>query len=78
MRATQATEAQLMDLYGRWERGEISKNDIERRYFGDPKSHGKAITMAWRQLGIETEKTHPLVEENERLRERLRELGEEK
>lgn len=76
------TTEQLRVWFNEWARGDRSKNQIEREELGKPQPHGKLITRLWRQeLGIETEATHPLVEENERLRgenERLLAMANEK
>lgn len=75
IRAKQPTKTQLRKLLKEWENGR-SKNDIERKEFGNPVSHGKFITKLWREeLGVETEATHPLVTENKRLKKLLADNG---
>ena len=68
MAATPTTE-ELARWYQEWSEGIRTKSQIEREELNDPSSHGKTITALWRnRLGIETEDTHPLVIENDRLR----------
>lgn len=69
------TNRELSQWFGQWVRGDRTKNEIERTELNDPASHGKKITRLWREMGLETERTHPLVIENERLRELLRANG---
>lgn len=66
--ATDVPKRVARRLYREWREGR-SKNDIERKEFNDPYSHGKLATKIFREvLGIETEETHPMVKENRRLR----------
>jgi hypothetical protein len=65
----------LRRMYDEWVKG-ASKSDLERRYLGKNESHGKLFTgLVRRFLGHETERRHPLVAENVRLRALLRQHG---
>jgi hypothetical protein len=69
------TNEDLFTWYNQWKAGR-SKNDIERRELDKPQAHGKLITRLWRErFNIETEGVHPLVTENQRLRELLETHG---
>lgn len=62
------TKTQLRKWLNEWKRGRF-KNDIERKELADPSSHGKRISLLWREeLGVETEEEHPLVTENRELK----------
>lgn len=69
-----ASVAELTQWYWEWQEGR-SKNDIELVELNDPASHGKNITALWRSIGLETEKPHPMVVENERLLQKLKDHG---
>jgi hypothetical protein len=78
---SEPAEEFLIDLHRQWQGGR-SKNDIERVEFNDPYSHGKSITRMWRDIGLETERPHPmkaevksLRTENDRLRAMVEGLG---
>lgn len=46
---------QLESLKRRYERGEITKTEIERTYLGIDNAKGKAITRLWyNRLGVDT------------------------
>jgi hypothetical protein len=63
------------DRYRAWIGG-MTKSDIEQRFLGTSRAHGKRFsTMVRKHLGINTEKQHPLIVENERLRELLWSYG---
>jgi hypothetical protein len=63
------------DMYKAWRDG-MSKSDVERRFLGTSRAHGKRFsTLVRMHLGIETERRHPLAVENERLRLLLRDCG---
>jgi hypothetical protein len=63
------------DMYRQWLDG-VPKSVIEQRFLGTGRAHGKRFsTIVRNQLGIDTEKQHPLVAENERLRRLLRAHG---
>lgn len=67
-------KATLQRMYDEWRSG-TPKSELERRYLGKGESHGKTFTaLVRRHLNIETEKTHPLVKENQKLTVRLKEL----
>ena len=67
----------LRRMYEEW-KGGAPKSELERRYLGKPGSHGKLFSsLVRRHLGIETERSHPLVKENERLTLRVEELEKE-
>lgn len=60
--------------YDLWLNGR-SKNDIERLYYHDPRSHGKLMTHLFREvLGIETERPHPLQDKLEQAQLEIKEL----
>lgn len=66
------SDVELENWLADWRAGRATKNDIERNFMQDPKSHGKNITRLWRErLGVETEGVHPMVTENQRLRDLL-------
>lgn len=67
-RRTEVPESELRHWHGEWSAGRANKNAIERTVLGDPFSHGKLISRLWRGIGLETERVHPLVVENRRLR----------
>jgi hypothetical protein len=71
-----ADEVQLArDMYHAWVSG-TTKSEIELRFLGTTRAHGKRFsTIVRNNLGIETEKTHPLTVENNRLRALLRQHG---
>jgi hypothetical protein len=63
------------DMYRAWVGG-MSKSDVEQRFLGTSRAHGKRFSIIVKKhLGIETEKQHPLAAENERLRLLLRSYG---
>lgn len=63
------------DMYHEWLNG-VPKSVVEQRFLGTSRAHGKRFsTIVRNQLGIDTEKQHPLVAENERLRRLLRGHG---
>lgn len=67
----------LQRMYDEW-KGGAPKSELERRYLGKSESHGKLVTaLVRRHLGIETEKSHPMVKENRRLTVRIQELEDE-
>lgn len=70
MSNTDTSIPELKLLHQQWLDGR-SKNDIERVEFNDPYSHGKFITRLWREIGLETEREHPLSVENRRLKDIL-------
>lgn len=54
----------------------MSESDLDRRYLGKYESRGKLFSnLVRRYLGHQTEKRHPLVVENARLRALLRRHG---
>jgi DNA-binding SARP family transcriptional activator len=62
----------LKRMYREWQEG-APKGHLEQKYLKKTESHGKLFSSLVRKyLGKETEKRHPLVKENERLREMLR------
>lgn len=64
-----------VEMYQAWQAG-TTKSDLENRYLGTSRAHGKRFSGLIRaSLGIETERRHPLAVENERLRQLLREHG---
>jgi hypothetical protein len=67
----------LQRMYDEWKAG-TPKSELERRYLGKSGAHGKLFTgLVRRHLNIETERTHPLVKENQRLTVRLKDLEKE-
>lgn len=67
----------LQRMYSDWRAG-ASKSELERKYLGKGESHGKVFSsLVRRYLGIETERTHPLVKENERLTVEIERLKRE-
>lgn len=63
------------DMYRAWING-MNKSDIERRYLGTGRAHGKRFSsMVKKHLGIDTEKEHQLTVENRRLRSLLKAHG---
>lgn len=63
------------DMYRAWQSG-VAKSEIERRFLGTTRAHGKRFsTIVRNNLGIETERVHPLAVENQRLRALLRRHG---
>lgn len=69
-------EASLVrDMYNAWTGG-MTKSDVEQRFLGTSRAHGKRFSlMVKKHLDIDTEKQHPLAEENQRLRRLLEEHG---
>ena len=64
-------------MYAEWKEG-APKSDLERRYLSKSGSHGKLFSsLVRRYLGIETERSHPLVKENRVLTQRIKELEQE-
>lgn len=71
------TEGTLRTMYEEWKAG-AAKSDLERRFLGKGESHGKLFSsLVRRYLHIETEGTHPLVRENQRLTLEIEKLREE-
>lgn len=69
--------ATLGRMYDDWKDG-APKSELERRYLGKSESHGKLFSgLVRRHLGVETERSHPLVKENRRLTVRIKELENE-
>jgi hypothetical protein len=67
---------QLFHWWYEWRYRGRAKNDIERHELMDTKSNGKRMSRLWRErLGKETERVHPLVRENRRLRSVLISCG---
>lgn len=65
----------LRRMYEEWQHG-VPKSFLEEKYLKKTESHGKLFSSLVRRfLGKETEKQHPLVTENERLRALLRSRG---
>ena len=63
------------DMYSAWVAG-APKSDIEMRFLGTSRAHGKRFSIiVKRNLGIDTERIHPLAAENARLRKILKEHG---
>lgn len=62
-------------MYEEWQKG-VPKSYLEEKYLKKTESHGKLFSNGVRRhLGIETEKQHPLVQENARLRNLLKKHG---
>lgn len=67
----------LQKMYEEWQAG-ASKSDLERRYLGKVESHGKLFSsLVRRYLGVDTEKTHPMVAENASLKAEVARLRKE-
>lgn len=65
----------LRRMHEEWQRG-VPKSYLEEKYLKRTASHGKLFSsLVRRYLGIETERSHPLAEENERLRKLLKKHG---
>lgn len=68
----------LRRMYDEWRDGVSSKSELERRYLDKGESHGKLFSsLVRRHLGIETERSHPLVKENRRLTLQIKKLEDE-
>ena len=63
------------DMYAAWVGG-MTKSDVEQRFLGTNRAHGKRFSLLVRHhLGVDTEKRHPLAVENDRLRNLLKRHG---
>lgn len=65
----------VQKMHGLWERGTLSKKDIELKFFGDARSNGKRFTkLVWEHLHIDIEEKSVLMKKYEALEERVAEL----
>jgi hypothetical protein len=63
------------EMHRAWLNG-TPKSDLEVRFLGTNRAHGKRFSgLIRKHLGIETERQHPLAAENERLRQLLKRHG---
>jgi hypothetical protein len=64
-----ASDSQLVRMHALFTSGQLTKVEIERKFFKDWTSNGQGITYAWlHRCGIDTRKEHPMAAENRRLR----------